>query len=108
MADQEPFVKLLFFNCPCGARMEKVDNIGLTDTHEMYLYFTCAECGGKVCVKARIPEIWRACPQRPAPEPKLICAPAQESAPKPLIFTPEDLELMGAAKIYVGPSDICG
>ena len=100
MADQEPFISLLLFACPCGAEIENLDKIGLADTHEVYLYFTCPKCEQKSCHKAKVADVYRACPKRPVPAPKSICAPSEDAGELPqLEFTPEDLRFIGSIGI---------
>ena len=99
MAEDERNIKLGAFTCACGAAAENLDGVGLTDQHEMYVCWTCPECGNGVSCFVKLSDLWRACPPHLTNGQKLIEPPHTE--PKPIRFTQRDAELMGRGHVYI-------
>ncbi|MGC9968423.1 MAG: hypothetical protein ABSC29_01665 [Minisyncoccia bacterium] len=99
MAEDERNIKLGAFTCLCGAEAQKLDGVGLTDRREMYVCWTCPECGNGVSCSVKLSDLWRACPPHGSNEQKLIEPPYTE--PKPIHFTRKDAELMRMGHVYI-------
>lgn len=53
--------------CGCGQPPSRIDEIGLTDDHELVIHWWCDECKRVVYASKPLAECWNECP---SPQPK--------------------------------------
>lgn len=78
MADQFIVMRSMKFTCDCGAVAETLDEIGVTDRHELYARWICPACGKPIGASKGLADLWRDCP--PSPGREVPEAPLQEES----------------------------
>jgi hypothetical protein len=48
--------------CRCGLPPTKIDEIGVTDDHELVIHWWCEDCRKLVWASKPLSECWRECP----------------------------------------------
>ncbi len=58
--------------CKCGQTPTRIDEVGLTDDHELVIHWWCEECKRVVYASKSLAECWQDCPkdQKPQSEPQ--------------------------------------
>ncbi|MDE2019464.1 MAG: hypothetical protein KGJ13_03895 [Patescibacteria group bacterium] len=106
MADPEPVINPLKFTCPCGGESQNFNCIALTDQHEEIIFFICSQCGKQVYFRARLTDLWKACPPHLSAQPDTR-VPIQETVspadPQPLKLTTQDAKFMHLLRIRIDP-----
>ena len=52
--------------CKCGLAPARIDEVGLTDDHELVIHWWCEECKRVVYASKSLADCWQDCP-KPAP-----------------------------------------
>ena len=61
--------------CKCGQAPTRIDEVGLTDDHELVIHWWCEECKRVVYASKSLAECWQDCPKpEPRPEPEKVFA----------------------------------
>ena len=58
-------------SCKCGQIPSHIDEVGLTDDHELVIHWWCEQCKRVVYASKALAECWKDCP-RPEPRPDLL------------------------------------
>jgi hypothetical protein len=69
--------------CKCGQPPTRIDEVGLTDDHELVIHWWCDECKRVVYASKSLAECWQDCPQSEAgapPQPSPPPTPDQSAA----------------------------
>jgi hypothetical protein len=53
--------------CKCGQAPTRIDEVGLTDDHELVIHWWCEECKRVVYASKSLAECWQDCPKSEAP-----------------------------------------
>jgi len=65
--------------CKCGQAPTRIDEVGLTDDHELVIHWWCEECKRVVYASKSLAECWQDCPKpEPAaetPHPSSVASP---------------------------------
>jgi hypothetical protein len=56
--------------CKCGQTPTRIDEVGLTDDHELVIHWWCEECKRVVYASKSLAECWQDCPKEQKPEPQ--------------------------------------
>lgn len=56
-------------SCRCGQTPTRIDEVGLTDDHELVIHWWCEECKRVVYASKSLAECWHDCPRPTAEEP---------------------------------------
>lgn len=54
--------------CKCGEAPTRIDEVGLTDDHELVIHWWCEGCKRVVYASKSLSDCWRECPE-PKPRP---------------------------------------
>jgi hypothetical protein len=60
--------------CKCGQSPTRIDEVGLTDDHELVIHWWCEECKRVVYASKSLAECWQDCPkpeQQPVETPRM-------------------------------------
>ena len=49
--------------CKCGQTPSKIDEVGLTDDHELVIHWWCEECKRVVYASKSLADCWHDCPK---------------------------------------------
>ena len=49
--------------CKCGQTPTRIDEVGLTDDHELVIHWWCEECKRVVYASKSLAECWQDCPK---------------------------------------------
>jgi hypothetical protein len=49
--------------CKCGQTPTKIDEVGLTDDHELVIHWWCEECKRVVYASKSLADCWQDCPK---------------------------------------------
>ena len=49
--------------CKCGQSPTRIDEVGLTDDHELVIHWWCEECKRVVYASKSLAECWQSCPK---------------------------------------------
>jgi hypothetical protein len=55
--------------CKCGQAPTRIDEVGLTDDHELVIHWWCEECKRVVYASKSLAECWQDCPKADVPVP---------------------------------------
>lgn len=56
--------------CKCGQAPSRIDEVGLTDDHELVIHWWCDECKRVVYASKSLADCWHDCPTaEPKPQP---------------------------------------
>jgi hypothetical protein len=60
--------------CKCGQAPTRIDEVGLTDDHELVIHWWCEECKRVVYASKSLAECWQDCPkdQKQQPQPDAL------------------------------------
>ncbi len=62
--------------CKCGQAPTRIDEVGLTDDHELVIHWWCEECKRVVYASKSLAECWQDCPKsETAAEPERVAQP---------------------------------
>jgi hypothetical protein len=61
--------------CKCGQSPTRIDEVGLTDDHELVIHWWCEECKRVVYASKSLAECWQDCPK-----PELPVSPARPAS----------------------------
>ena len=53
--------------CKCGQSPTRIDEVGLTDDHELVIHWWCEECKRVVYASKSLAECWQDCPKPDSP-----------------------------------------
>jgi hypothetical protein len=53
----------LSLSCKCGQAPTRIDEVGLTDDHELVIHWWCEECKRVVYATKSLAECWHDCPK---------------------------------------------
>jgi hypothetical protein len=53
--------------CKCGQAPTRIDEVGLTDDHELVIHWWCEECKRVVYASKSLAECWQDCPKSEGP-----------------------------------------
>ena len=57
-------------SCKCGQAPSRIDEVGLTDDHELVIHWWCEECKRVVYASKSLADCWQDCPKtQPEPQP---------------------------------------
>lgn len=56
-------------SCKCGQTPTRIDEVGLTDDHELVIHWWCEECKRVVYASKSLADCWQDCPKPPAAAP---------------------------------------
>jgi len=59
----------LSLSCKCGQTPSRIDEVGLTDDHELVIHWWCEECKRVVYASKSLADCWQDCP-KPQPDSK--------------------------------------
>lgn len=54
-------------SCKCGLAPTRIDEVGLTDDHELVIHWWCEDCKRVVYASKSLADCWQDCP-KPAPQ----------------------------------------
>jgi hypothetical protein len=80
--------------CKCGQSPTRIDEVGLTDDHELVIHWWCEECKRVVYASKSLAECWQDCPkpETPAEAPR---TPVTSLATAPSRFDDRFLKSLG-------------
>jgi hypothetical protein len=60
--------------CKCGNPPNRIDEVGLTDDHELVIHWWCDECKRVVYASKSLADCWQECPKEVSPAPAAAAA----------------------------------